>query len=813
MNTDIAVVITCHELGRTIREAVDSVLWQTRRAAEVVVIDDGSTDVLTRQVLHRLAADGVRVISTPNRGVSFARNLGARSTASPYLVFLDGDDRLERDYFDRAGARLDGDVTLAFVSCGMRMFGAAEGTWIPPSPRLEHALVRPTLHVSTMMRREVWESVGGFDESFPCYEEMDFWASVLERGYRGEVIAEPLLNYRVRPASMARGALRQATFQAVMDRFYRKHFPASRDRMTDVLLEVDRFLLEQREHQERLLSARRDVETRLGELDARIQEAGGILEARSRARVDWGDLRRTTPVSPLWGLERGRPLDRYYIERFLGQHRQDIRGRVLEIKDAGYTEMFGEDRVTRADVLDIDPANPAATTVADLARADAIADDTYDCVILTQTLGVIFDHRAALAETFRILRPGGVLLCTVPATGRIDEELGLDRDYWRFTEASVRRLFAEVFPVGAFDVAGHGNVLAAAAFLYGLASHELTVGELDDTDPYFPVVYTVRAVKPADGRTANSVSGREPRRQATHHAILMYHRIASLESDRFGLAVRPEIFEGQLATLAREGFVVMPLADLVTGSDPRPPRAVALTFDDGYADALEVVADLLAGRSYPATFFVVGEALAPGFEFWWDTAERLIATPRDRPTVLRLEWAEGRRSWRTGRFDERCAALDEVAAMCRGLDAANRSEVLRQIREWAGSDHNGAVVARPLTIEQLRALASRPGVTVGAHSERHLDVPAQSDEDRTLEVAGSRRHLESVLSMPVRAFAYPYGRYDSRTIAAVREAGFDFAVSTDARSLRHPVDPLALPRLDVRSWADDDFLGRLLSAR
>ena len=144
---------------------------------------------------------------------------------------------------------------------------------------------------------------------------------------------------------------------------------------------------------------------------------------RRMLRPAWfGTLRRTTPLSDHWGYDRGTPIDRFYIESFLQEHRKDIRGRVLEIKDSTYTDRFGRD-VTQRDVLDIDPTNPRATIVADLAAANAIPADQFDCFVLTQTLQFIYDTRAAVASAYRLLRPGGVLLATVPAISRIDRAL------------------------------------------------------------------------------------------------------------------------------------------------------------------------------------------------------------------------------------------------------------------------------------------------------------------------------------------------------------------------------------------------------
>lgn len=222
-------------------------------------------------------------------------------------------------------------------------------------------------------------------------------------------------------------------------------------------------------------------------------------ERRSRARrrflhPAWlGNVRRTSPLSEHWGLDRGTPVDRYYIEQFLEQNRQDIRGRVLEIKDSGYTDRFGAG-VEGCDVLDIDASNPRATLIADLAAADLIPADHFNCFVFTQTLQVIYDLRAALAHAYRILCPGGVLLATVPGICRIEQAF-YSTDYWRFTVASCSRLFGDIFGTEQTTVRGHGNVLSAMAFLTGMASEELSPRELDAVDARFPIVITVRAIK------------------------------------------------------------------------------------------------------------------------------------------------------------------------------------------------------------------------------------------------------------------------------------------------------------------------------
>jgi len=215
--------------------------------------------------------------------------------------------------------------------------------------------------------------------------------------------------------------------------------------------------------------------------------------------VRFGDLRRLTPISRKWGKDRGKlPVDRYYIETFLTRHAHDIGGRVLEVQDASYTRRFGGNRVTRSDVLHAAPGNAQATIVADLVSAPHIASDTFDCIILTQVLPFIQDVPSAIRTIHRILRPGGVVLATVPGISQIVRH-DMERwgDYWRFTTLSARQLFARVFPASSVQVEAYGNVLVATAFLHGLAAEELRPAELEHHDADFELLITIRATKPA----------------------------------------------------------------------------------------------------------------------------------------------------------------------------------------------------------------------------------------------------------------------------------------------------------------------------
>jgi SAM-dependent methyltransferase len=220
-----------------------------------------------------------------------------------------------------------------------------------------------------------------------------------------------------------------------------------------------------------------------------------VVEWRRSRPPNLGALRRTTPIDPNWGFERGTPIDRMYVERFLGSHAGDIRGRVLEIGAPDYTRKLGTN-VQRSDVLHAKPGNPEATIVGDLTDAPQISSDSFDCAILTQVLQYVYDVRAALATLHRVLAPGGVLLATAPGITKIsavDDELW--GEWWHYTARSLRRLAAEAFGAENVEVESFGNVLTAAGFLYGLVPTDLRPEELEAEDPLYEVILGLRAVK------------------------------------------------------------------------------------------------------------------------------------------------------------------------------------------------------------------------------------------------------------------------------------------------------------------------------
>ncbi|MFT3662363.1 MAG: methyltransferase domain-containing protein [Gordonia sp. (in: high G+C Gram-positive bacteria)] len=220
------------------------------------------------------------------------------------------------------------------------------------------------------------------------------------------------------------------------------------------------------------------------------------VRATQRPRIggiDFGDLASTEPVCREFGNDRGRPLDRYYIENFMERSAPLITGRVLEVGERLYTEKYGQgvEQSDMCNYFDI----PDATYVADLTDAPQIPDDTYDCVIITQTMQFIYDVQAATATLRRILKPGGVVLCTVPGLSQIGDPRWAAQWYWNFTQCSAERLFGDEFGPDQVSVDVHGNVFAATAFLQGVAWEETSPADLDVVDPEYPVILAVRATK------------------------------------------------------------------------------------------------------------------------------------------------------------------------------------------------------------------------------------------------------------------------------------------------------------------------------
>jgi glycosyltransferase involved in cell wall biosynthesis len=195
MNQDITVVITCFNYGAFLPEAVNSALAQDGGPPRVIVVDDGSTDPETHQALDALPSE-VMLIRQPNAGLSAARNRGCNEARTPYLIVLDADDRLPPGSLAAMREPLDRDPSLGFSYGVTRFFGAWEGTLAFPPFDAYRLIYRHIIGSTALMRRELFEQVGGYDPAFTRYEDWEFWVSAVERGWRGAKVPEVTFLYR-----------------------------------------------------------------------------------------------------------------------------------------------------------------------------------------------------------------------------------------------------------------------------------------------------------------------------------------------------------------------------------------------------------------------------------------------------------------------------------------------------------------------------------------------------------------------------------------------------------------------------------------
>jgi glycosyltransferase involved in cell wall biosynthesis/SAM-dependent methyltransferase len=542
----VSVITIFHNEERFLAEAIESVLAQTYPRWELLLCDDGSSDgsaAIAREYAER-HPDRIRCLQHPgnaNRGMSATRNLGLAHARGEFVSFLDGDDVWVPEKLTRQVHLLRMQPMAAAVYGRLHVWyawtrhrpdlardyvqplGGPPETLVPP-PELLVRFLRDDVYTPSglLFRRAVLEDVGGYEERFRgMHEDGVIMAKICLR-WPLYASGEVWYKYRQHPDSCCNRAIAAGRDGAALIAYleWLEGYLEEQGRNGEVG-EVVRELLDRARDVAAASRAGR-IRKALGTALRRGREIGdrvvpaqvrswvGLLTHGSRHTppsgwVHWGSLRRTAPISSYFGFDRGLPVDRYYIEQFLAACAPDIRGRVLEIGDRSYTEHFGGARVEISDVLHARVGNPAATLVGDLCTGEGVPPAAYDCIILTQVLPFVWDVPAAIRTVAAALRPGGVLLATMPGISQISRH-DADRwgDFWRFTSQSVRRLFEDVFPRRHLELSVYGNALTATALLHGIATRELRPQELDAAHPDYEVTICVRAVRPDGGRTPDS---------------------------------------------------------------------------------------------------------------------------------------------------------------------------------------------------------------------------------------------------------------------------------------------------------------------
>jgi hypothetical protein len=220
-----------------------------------------------------------------------------------------------------------------------------------------------------------------------------------------------------------------------------------------------------------------------------------ILYRRIISKIFSLNLFSVKPISSVFGFDRGTPIDRIYINDFLNNNSNYIKGVVCEIEDDQYSRKFILN-IEKSIILHYSVSDTGNNNVSDLTDTSTLPSNEVNCIILTQTLPFIYDFKKAIIGIHFLLAPDGIALVTVPGISQISR-YDMDRwgDYWRFTDLSIKKCFEEVFGLGNVEVETYGNVLAANSFLTGISGEEMKRNELFYKDRDYQVLIVVKATK------------------------------------------------------------------------------------------------------------------------------------------------------------------------------------------------------------------------------------------------------------------------------------------------------------------------------
>ena len=282
----VSIVVTCFNLGRYLDETLASIAGQTYREFELCVVDDGSTDIGTLDVLARIESS-VPVVRTENRGLPAARNVGVAHTSAEYICCVDADDILAPTLLERSVAQLDADPSVAFVSHWLEAFGDESWEWKPERCDLPALLDVNTVNGAALVRRSVVDAVGGWDETMRdgC-EDWDFWITLVERGFEGAILPEVLFRYRRRADSMSRVMFAADGHARVYRRIVEKHAATFQPHLQGL---IRRRIRDAARLRDASFDLREHLELRMMPTLARARDDVAAAEAQRRA---WEQLHR-----------------------------------------------------------------------------------------------------------------------------------------------------------------------------------------------------------------------------------------------------------------------------------------------------------------------------------------------------------------------------------------------------------------------------------------------------------------------------------------------------------------------------------------
>lgn len=330
---------------------------------------------------------------------------------------------------------------------------------------------------------------------------------------------------------------------------------------------------------------------------------------------------------------------------------------------------------------------------------------------------------------------------------------------------------------------------------------------------------------------AHKINGKQQQLRAAvqrHGLVLMYHRIAEPASDPWDMAVSPAHFADHLDVIRRYGQC-LPLAEFAErmGSQDRPRRMIAITFDDGYRDNLLNAAPALEARDMPATVFVVSGTVSSGQDFWWDALARVFLTAPTLPESLDLvsggvqhHWtldngaacsAEELRSFagwsvKSGpSFHPRQSVFLGVWQVLSALSLADAEILCEQVLAWAGADRPGPHMDHSMSVAEVERLGQNGLIDVGGHTRTHCQLDRTDVVQATAEIVSCRLRLREMTGRDVRSFSYPFGRFAPSTPDIVRLAGFSLACTNRWRIAFPGTNRFRIPRINVANMDGEQF--------
>jgi glycosyltransferase involved in cell wall biosynthesis len=536
----VSVIITFLNAEKFLEETIESVFGQTYLEWELLLVDDGSRDKSTHIALNyqKNHPDKVRFLEHDrhaNMGISASRNLGIRNARGKYIAMLDADDVWVENKLEQQVEILE-TYPQAGMVCGNSKYWHSwtadprdlsldryiHDTINPNRLKLNSLIYPPLLLLLTLngeidpivpsdiiLRKEAIEHVGGFENIFKSMHEDQAFLAKIYLNSSVYVAASCWTLYRQHPDSCNTLAVKSGR-QIAAELFYLnwldKYLNEKRVTDPDILNALHRRLWNYKHPalNELKQTAIKNIKKTVKALAPRLlpSSARDLLISKNTGRrpqgwVDFGELRRLFPAGEFWGVNRGHPIDRYYMDRFFKENSDYIKGIVLEIGEDLYAYKYGKENVIKCDIVNISNDSDSPSVIyADSVFALHIPSGIYDCVILTRVLRQIYNLSSAIETLKSVLKPGGTVLAALPGICPNTDGLTYNRNWlWHFTSSSARELFEKEFAPENLEIKCYGNVLAATGLLMGLVSEDLTREELDYIDHRYEIIVGVRAVK------------------------------------------------------------------------------------------------------------------------------------------------------------------------------------------------------------------------------------------------------------------------------------------------------------------------------